>query len=238
MTAILRAEALTAGYGDSDVIRDVDLEVAGGEVVALLGANGAGKTTTMLTLAGALAPSSGQVLLDGTPTRAPLHQRARDGVGLLTEERAIFTQLTAAGNLRLGRGGVEPALELFEELRPLLGRRAGLLSGGEQQMLAVARILAARPRVLLADELSLGLAPKVVQRLLSALRAAADRGLAVLVVEQHATQVLEVADRAYVMRRGRIATHARAADLLADPRLLRQAYLTNPTTEKEHRHVR
>ncbi len=181
---MLEARQLTVGYGAMAVIQDLDLVVHAGEVVALLGVNGAGKTTTVRALAGELSPSSGEVWFRGERTTAPLHKRAKQGMRLITEERSVFMTLSAADNLRLGGQERSRALELFPELERLLGRRAGLLSGGEQQILTLARALAGDPVVLLADELSLGLAPLVVERLLGAVRAAADRGTAVLLVEQ------------------------------------------------------
>ena len=202
---VLHARGVSAGYGRQPVVTDIDLEVHPGEVVALLGPNGAGKTTTLLALSGELPLLGGEVLLGGVPTRAPLHQRARNGLTYVTEEKSVFMGLTARDNLRVG--DVEPAdaVRLFPELEKLLGVRAGLLSGGEQQMLTLARALCRRPRVLLADELSMGLAPLVVRRLLDAVRAAAlEHGTGVLLVEQHVRKALECADRVYVMRRGRI----------------------------------
>jgi branched-chain amino acid transport system ATP-binding protein len=204
MTALLEACALSVGYGSVPVVRGIDLEVHGGEVVALLGPNGAGKTTTLLTLSGALVASAGEVRLHGQVKRTSLHKRARAGVGLVTEERAVFMRMSVLDNLRVGRCDIDFALELFPELATRLRVPVGLLSGGEQQMLALGRTLARRPTVLLADELSLGLAPLVVQRLLQAVRAAADGGIGVLLVEQHVRKVLAVADRAYLMQRGRI----------------------------------
>jgi branched-chain amino acid transport system ATP-binding protein len=212
---VVEARGLTAGYGGTPAIHDIDLEARAGEVVALLGANGAGKTTTLLTLAGEVAPISGTVSFHGDDRRRRLHQRARAGLGLLTEERCVFMQLSGWQNLKLGRGRPEKALEFFPELEEHLDKRVGLLSGGQQQMLALGRVLASEPRVLLADELSLGLAPLVVERLLTAVRAAADQGVAVVLVEQHVRQALAIADRVHVLRRGRIVMSGNADDLRA-----------------------
>jgi branched-chain amino acid transport system ATP-binding protein len=224
---LLACRGLSAGYGAMAVVRDLDLHVDAGEVVALLGPNGAGKTTTLLTLAGELAPLAGEVLFRGEPTRAPLHERCRAGMSFLTEERSVTMGLTARENLRLA--GVDPgaAVELFPELGPLMKRPAGLLSGGEQQMLSLARALGRAPRLLLADELSLGLAPLVVDRLLAELRRAADeRNVGVLLVEQHVRRALACADRVYVMQHGRLALTGPVAQLhdhLAD---IEAAYLS------------
>lgn len=226
---LLRAVNLSAGYGSLAAVRGLDLEVDRGEVVALLGANGAGKTTTLLTLAGELAPLAGEVRLGGRLVRGALFRRAREGVALITEEKTVFMNLTVAENLRLGRGEPETALEVFPELRDHVGRRAGLLSGGQQQMLALARVLAGRPTLLLADELSLGLAPILVRRLLTAVRAAADeRGVGVLLVEQHVRRALEVADRAYVLQRGRVVLSAPAAELRGRMGEIEASYLSTP----------
>lgn len=231
MTTPLAAHDLSAGYAETPAIRDITLSVGAGEIVALLGPNGAGKSTTLLTLAGVLRPQSGEVLLDGRPTRAPLFKRARRGVALVTEERSVFASLTAAANLRLGRGSVEEALRLFPELRPLLGRLGGQLSGGEQQMLTLARALASAPRVLLADELSLGLAPLVVRRLLDAVAEAAARGVGVLLVEQHARQALEIADRAYILQRGRVTLAGSGDELLGRLDEIERSYLAGPIAD-------
>jgi branched-chain amino acid transport system ATP-binding protein len=228
MTALLEARGLSAGYGSLAAVRELDLTVEPGEVVALLGPNGAGKTTTLLTMAGVLSPLSGQVLFDGKPTKSPLNRRAKRGLALVPEERSVFMKLSAHDNLRLGRGPRQKALELFPELEPLLRRKAGQLSGGEQQILTLARALASEPRVLLADELSLGLAPLVVRRLLRAVREAADRGVGVLLVEQHAQQALQNADRAYVMRRGRVELSGTATELLEKLPEIEQSYLAGP----------
>ena len=229
--AAVEARKISAGYGPQAVIHDVDIYVNPGEVVALLGANGAGKTTTLLTLAGELPAMSGEVAFDGTVTRAPLHQRARNGLTFVTEEKSVFKGLSTRDNLRVGDVNVDEALALFPELERRLDVRGGLLSGGEQQMLTLARALARKPRVLLADELSMGLAPLVVKRLLEAVRAAADQqGTAVLLVEQHVRKALKYADRAYVMRRGRIELSGSAADLSSRIDAIEDQYLSTAAT--------
>jgi branched-chain amino acid transport system ATP-binding protein len=210
---LLLCDAVAAGYGALPVIHDVTLEVQPGEVVALLGPNGAGKTTTLRTLAGVLHPLAGTVQCLGESERASLHKRARRGLAYVSEQRSIFTRMSVLDNLRVA--GVKPAeaVGVFPELGNLLKRRAGLLSGGEQQMLTLARALARRPRILLADELSLGLAPLIVDRLLETVRRAADGGTAVLLVEQHSRKALSIADRGYIMQRGRVVLHGDTVDL-------------------------
>jgi ABC-type branched-subunit amino acid transport system ATPase component len=225
MTAVLEATGLRAGYGSVEIVRDIDLHVEPGEIVALLGPNGAGKTTTLLTLSGELAALGGEVRLLGSATTAPLHVRARKGLAVVSQERAVLMALSTKENLRVSRCDIGRALELFPELEPHLDRRVGLLSGGQQQMLALARCLARECRVLLVDELSLGLAPLVVDRLLRAVRAAADRGTGVLLVEQHIHKALAVADRVVVMARGTIALEGTAHDLRERVEDLQDAYL-------------
>ena len=231
MTALVETVGLRAGYGDVEIVRGLDLHVDAGEVVALLGPNGAGKTTTLLTISGELAPLAGEVRLLGEPTRDPLHVRARKGLAVVTQERAVLMELTVAENLRVSRCDAARAVELFPELEPHLRRRVGLLSGGQQQMLALARCLARSSRVLLVDELSLGLAPMVVDRLLAAVRAAADDGMAVLLVEQHIHKALGVADRVVVMKRGSVELEGTAADLRDRVGDIQDAYLQPATTE-------
>jgi ABC-type branched-subunit amino acid transport system ATPase component len=228
---LLDARGLSAGYGALAAVRDLNLHVRPGEIVAVLGANGAGKTTTLLTLAGEIQPMAGEVRWLGEPCGFPLFRRARQGLALVTEERSVFMALTARENLRLGRGEIERAVELFPELSNHLDRVAGLLSGGQQQMLTLARALAGRPRVLLADELSLGLAPLVVQRLLAAVQAAARDGVGVILVEQHVRQALKVADRVYVLQRGRVVFEADAATASAKIGQIEKAYLEGVTTD-------
>jgi branched-chain amino acid transport system ATP-binding protein len=211
--AAIEAVGLSAGYGQIPVLSDINISVRPGEVVALLGANGAGKSTVLLALAGELPLSAGQVRMNGVATTSPLHQRARRGLRLITEDRAVFMSLTVADNLRLAHKSLDQPLALFPELKPLLGRKVGLLSGGEQQMLTLARALSGPTTVLLADELSLGLAPLIVQRLLRAVREAADNGMAALLVEQQVRNALSVADRAYLLRQGRIVLEGPVADL-------------------------
>jgi len=205
---------LRAGYGGQEVLHGVEFHVDAGEVVALLGANGAGKTTTLLAVAGWL-PSSGDIELFGEPAQGRLWQRAERGLALLPESRAIVRRLTVAENLRLTACTPERAVAISPELEPLMDRKVGLLSGGEQQILSLTLAMARDPVILMADELSFGLAPIVVRRMLELARQAADRGAAVLLVEQYAHQVLAIADRGYVMQRGTIATGGSAGELLA-----------------------
>jgi len=210
---LLNVEGLRVGYGSISVVEDLNLRVEKGQVVALLGANGAGKTTTLLGISGALPVQGGTVTLNGTPLDAPLHRRAKQGLGLIAEGRGIFKALTTRENFRVGGVEVSDVLELFPQLESRLDVKAGLLSGGEQQMLAVGRALARKAELLLIDELSLGLAPLIVDRLLGVLRETADRGVGVLLVEQHVRKILEIADYVYVLQRGRISTEGTAADL-------------------------
>lgn len=226
MEAVLEARKVSAGYGSAPVVRDLDLHVGAGEVVVLLGPNGAGKTTTMLALAGELSLAGGEVRDGGTPVSSALHRRARSGLGFVSEERSVFAGMSVADNLRVGRCDVGFALDLFPELRHRLRVAAGLLSGGEQQMLALARALARRPRVLLADELSLGLAPLAVARLHEAVRTvASEGGVGVLLVEQHVRKVLRIADRVYVMQRGAVSLEG-PADRFRDTDLIERSYLS------------
>jgi branched-chain amino acid transport system ATP-binding protein len=226
MTApALQAVGVSAGYHGIPAVTDLNLEVSAGEVVALLGANGAGKTTTIRALAGQIKLLDGTVRFHGADQSGPLFQRIRGGLGLLTESRCVFMSLTCRENLRLGRGSVEGALGYFPELEPRLDVRAGLVSGGEQQMLALARILAAKPRILLADELSLGLAPLIVRRLIAALAKAATQGAAVLIVEQQARLALRTADRAYILQRGRLALSGTSARLRDQEATVMSLYL-------------
>jgi branched-chain amino acid transport system ATP-binding protein len=210
---LLEARNLTAGYQKIPIVRDLNLTVEPGEVVALLGANGAGKTTTLLTLAGAVEQLSGVVLWRGSEARTPLHIRARQGLRLVTEERSVFMSLSGADNVRLGGMPVEGVEATFPELRALMARKAGSMSGGEQQMLTLARALGPNTKLLLADELSLGLAPRIAKRLLLAVRAAANHGMGALVVEQHVRRALEIADRAYILQRGRVVVEGTASEL-------------------------
>jgi branched-chain amino acid transport system ATP-binding protein len=223
---LIEAVGLSAGYGHLAVLHEINLSVQAGEVVALVGPNGSGKTTLILTLAGIIPASRGHVAMAGKPVTAPLHQRARAGMRLITEDRAVFTSLSVTDNLRLAHKSVKGPLAVFPELRPLLRRRVGLLSGGEQQMLTLARALSGPTSLLLADELSLGLAPLIVRRLLRAVREAADNGgMGVLLVEQHIRNALSVADRVYVLRQGRIALSGTASEMGARLAEIESSYL-------------
>jgi branched-chain amino acid transport system ATP-binding protein len=229
----LEARELCAGYGPQPVIRDVNLEIAPGEVVVLLGPNGAGKTTTMLALSGELPALSGEVRIDGAVSKLPLFKRARRGLTFVTEEKSVFMGLSARDNLRFGGVDKETALALFPELNKRLSVRAGLLSGGEQQMLTLGRALSRRPHILLADELSMGLAPLVVKRLLDAVAAAAaENGTAVLLVEQHVHKALVYADRVYVMRRGKIVLSGTGAEMRGRESDIEDQYLTAAIAEQ------
>ena len=227
--AALSVRGLSAGYGGVDVVADVDLEVGTGEIVALLGPNGAGKTTTLLAVSGALRHWRGSVDLLGRPLRHGGHRRGRSGVANVLQHNRVFAGLTAGENLRLAspsRAAINDVLELLPSLKPLLRKPAGTLSGGEQQMLAVARALVTRPRLLIVDELSLGLAPHIVADLLATLATLSRQsGTSILLAEQHAELGLGIAHRAYVLVAGRIAFSAPAGELAGDPARLAAAYL-------------
>jgi branched-chain amino acid transport system ATP-binding protein len=232
MSAVLDVRGLVAGYGGLAVVHGVDLHVEAGEVVALLGPNAAGKSTTLAAIAGAIEPAGGAVAVLGDDVAGlGAHRVARRGLAFVPEDRGLLHQLTARENARLrrrSRGDLDDAAlwRLFPALEPLWNRRAGLLSGGEQQMLALACALVPRPRVLLVDELSMGLAPLAVESLLASLCAiAAETSMGVLLVEQHVPAALGVADRAYILARGRIAFAGPAAELRDRPHLLESSYL-------------
>ena len=238
--AMLELEQLSAGYDRAAVVRELTLTVAAGEVVALIGANGAGKTTTLRAISGLVKPMGGRVRLDGedlagvSPTT-----RVRRGIVHVPQGRGIFYGLTVNEHFRLDglRDGPEldAAFAHFPALRDLGGRRAGLLSGGEQQMLAIARALSRRPRLLLVDELSLGLAPVIVERLLPVVREfASSYGTAVLLVEQHVHLALEIADRGYVLSHGELVASDSAERLRADNALLTASYLGESTAPNSH----
>lgn len=235
--SVLQAQALDAGYrNDSPVVRGIDLTVDRGEIIALLGPNGAGKTTALETLAGLLPRLGGEVAVDGKPVRSGDPRAAvRAGLVLVPDDRALFRGLTCEQNLRLAVGsyrrsdvaaGLAQAREWFPALDKRMKVAAGQVSGGEQQMLAIARALLQQPKVLLIDELSMGLAPVIVESILPVLRnVAAAQGTAVILVEQHVRLALEVADRAVVLVHGNIAFGCPAAELAADLPRLERAYL-------------
>ncbi|WP_067428846.1 ABC transporter ATP-binding protein [Nocardioides jensenii] len=207
----LEVVGLAGGYGDTQVLRGVELAVQPGTVTALLGANGAGKTTLLKTIAGTLRPHAGSVSVGGVDVTAQkAHTRARAGVCMIPEGRGIFPNLTVAENLRMAtppwRKGepYDPALEAFPALAERLHQRAGSMSGGQQQMLALSRCFLSQPDVVLLDEVSMGLAPKVIDEIFESLRQLAERGVALLVVEQYVHRALEMADFVHLMSRGSI----------------------------------
>ena len=231
---LLVARELSAGYGAVTVLRDAALDIAKGELVAVLGANGAGKTTLMRALSGLIRPIGGDVRFLGVRIDQATGDRiARDGLILVPEGRQVFPELSVVDNLRLGayaRASVDEAsmietlLSRFPALKARRRQRAGLLSGGEQQMLAIARGLMARPKVLLLDEPSLGLAPKLLENLYGLLAELREEGTTILLVDQMAAHALSVADRAYVLQSGAITHSGTAEEVGRDPALVR-AYL-------------
>ena len=228
--AALVAQDLDAGYGAVAAVRGLNLEVGPGEIVALLGANGAGKTTTLMTLAGAIPALGGEVLLAGEPARAAATPARPSRRG--ARPRGALSIHGPDGQGQPPRSGAAPRSACSSSspsCASICAARRACLSGGQQQMLTLGRALAAEPRVLLADELSLGLAPLLVKRLLDAVgRAAHDRGVAVLLVEQHIRSALEVADRVYVLRRGTVVLEGRADELRGRTEEIEQAYLHGP----------
>jgi branched-chain amino acid transport system ATP-binding protein len=206
----LELRAITAGYGSTTVLRDVSLSVAGGTVVALLGPNGAGKTTVLRVASGLLATNSGQVILHGKDiTKRKAFERNRDGLCLVPEGRGIFPNLSVAENLRLQvppwkkGGSIEPALEAFPILKERLRQTAGSMSGGQQQMLALSRCFLSDPKVVLLDEVSMGLAPRIIDEMFQALELLASTGVSLLLVEQYISRALQAADQVYLLGRGR-----------------------------------
>jgi branched-chain amino acid transport system ATP-binding protein len=233
---LLRVDQVELAYGEVPACRDISFDVGEGEIVALIGANGAGKSTTLRGVAGAMLPRKGSIVFNGVEvTRMPAHQRTLAGIALVPEGRRVFAALTVRENLEMGgfkyrrdrkKLGtlMERALEMFPRLRERSDQRAGTLSGGEQQMLALGRALMSEPRLLCMDEPSLGLAPLVVQDIFKSIRAANAAGTSVLLVEQNARYALETASRGYVLQTGSIIAAGPCAELKQDERV-KEAYL-------------
>jgi len=235
MSVLLAVDRLSVAYGGIQAVRELSLEVASGEMVCLIGANGAGKTTTLKAVSGLIAPQAGSVQFDGQAiTRLPAHQVARRGLALVPEGRGIFPRMSVAENLMMGayirrdRAAIARDLDQVYALLPRLTERraqfAGLLSGGEQQMLALGRAMMARPRLLLLDEPSMGLAPLMVRAVFDIIRRIAAGGVAVLLIEQNAHLALKICARGYVLENGAITLSGTAGELAANP-AVRRAYL-------------
>jgi branched-chain amino acid transport system ATP-binding protein len=241
LSDVLTLENLTVARGGRPVVRDVSLRIDPGEVTALLGPNGAGKSSLVLAVSGVLRPESGAVNLNGSDLSHRRPEKIRSaGVAVVPEGRRLLSELTVEDNLRvatysLPRGeadtGMGYALEMFPELKPRLGTRSRSLSGGEQQMLVLAQALVSKPKFILIDELSLGLAPVVVKRLIPTIeKLATEEGIGVLLIEQFATIALGMANEAYVMGHGTIQFSGAASELKKKPELLQSAYLSRTST--------
>ena len=234
-TALLEFRSVNTHYGAVHILKDVDLAIYPGEMVCLLGGNASGKSTTLKTLLGMVTPTSGEVLLDGEVVNdKPTSYRVINGVTMVPENRRLFKRLTVKENLELGaylrddREGSEEDLEniyeLFPRVKERLTQKAGTLSGGEQQMVAIGRALMSRPRVLLMDEPSMGLAPALVQQNFELIQQIHEEGMAIFMVEQNANMALSIADRGWVLQTGRVVLDDTAEALLANPEL-RSSYL-------------
>jgi len=236
MSSLLKIRSLDVGYGNVKAVQDIELNLCSGEIVAIIGPNGAGKTTTLNAIMGVL-PSVGSIELDGISlNKFDIDERVARGLCLVPEQRALFGSMSVEDNLVLGgywwhrfgandlTGALAEIFELFPRLKERRGQIASTLSGGERQMLAIGRALMSRPRVLLLDEPSLGLAPRIVREVLGTVGRLRERGVSILIVEQNARAALKIADRAYVLETGRIVLQGRSADIAKDRRVV-ESYL-------------